>query len=110
MTAVDEDRAFAEDMAGALGALGPVEVRRFFGGYGLRCHGTQFAVVMKGRLYLSADDTVRADLTRRGGEPFSYVARGKEVVVTRYISVPDALLDDIDAVAALVRTGPAGLG
>ncbi len=68
--------------------LGDVELRRYFGGWALRCAGRQFAIVMD-ELYLRVDDDQRAALAAvPGAHPFTYVAAGREVTVDRYWTAP----------------------
>lgn len=51
-----------------LALLGNIECRRFLGGRGFRCHGQQFAVAMRERLYLLVDDGLRRELVAAGSE------------------------------------------
>ncbi|WP_441247174.1 TfoX/Sxy family protein [Kitasatospora sp. McL0602] len=95
-------RGLAEHVADQLASLGEVTVHRYFGGWALRSHGIQFAMVMD-TLYLRVDDAARASYEDAGSVPFSYRAAGREVVVRRYWSVPVEALDDRAALGALAR-------
>jgi len=79
-----------------LADVGPVECRRFFGGWGLRLHGTQFAMVMEDQLYFSVAESFRIELKVEGCVPFSYGKRGRTIVVEKYYTAPLACLDDVD--------------
>lgn len=86
-----------------LSELGAVECRRFFGGWGFRRHGVQFASVLRGRLYLHADATLRAALADAGSEPFRYEKKGRTVTVERFQSMPEEALDDPEALLDWAR-------
>lgn len=88
------DDAFAAAMEDLLAPLGPLRRRRFFGGQSLNRGGAQFAMVMKGRLYLRADGALAARLKALGSEPFTYLTRRGPVTVNAYQAVPGDLLDD----------------
>lgn len=77
--------------------LGDIEVARFFGGWGFRAHGVQFAVYLRGALWLCVDEPLRTELAELGCEPFRYDKRDREVTVARFYSLPDECLDDADA-------------
>lgn len=87
-------REQALDIADQLHAIGPVEVTRFFGGAGLKLEGRQFGFVMKGALYLKADDLSRPMFEDMGEEPFTYQGRSRTVIVTSYYRVPDEIAAD----------------
>ncbi len=75
-----------------------VTVRRMFSGAGLFCDGVMFGLVVRGVIYLKADETSIADFEREGSEPFTYV-RGKTSGhpsrhALRYWRLPERLYDD----------------
>jgi DNA transformation protein len=81
----------------------PVTVRRMFSGAGLYCDGLMFALVVRGTIYLKADETSVADFKREGSGPFTY-ARGKKSGrqsehALPYWRLPDRLYDDPDELA-----------
>jgi DNA transformation protein and related proteins len=90
MTAAPE-REQALDIADRLHDIGPVEVTRFFGGAGLTSEGRQFGFVMKGSLYLRADDLSRPMFKDAGAGPFTYQNRSGTVTVTSYYRIPDEI-------------------
>lgn len=82
-------------MTGRLMPLGPVEVRRFFGGHALVLDGVQFAFLFGDRLWLRADETTRPQFVAAGAEPFSYGgAGGRRVIVSSYFEAPAEVLAD----------------
>jgi DNA transformation protein len=84
---------FIELLRDALGGLGPVSVRRMFGGAGVYADGVMFGLVADDTLYLKADEETRRAFEDEGLEPFVYVGRGKTIAMS-YWSIPERLLDD----------------
>jgi len=78
-TKSEPSRERALELAESLHAMGPIEVKRFFGGFGLVMQGVQFAFVMKSTLYLRVDDTTRPEFERIGATPFTYATRVSNV-------------------------------
>jgi DNA transformation protein and related proteins len=79
-----------------LAPIGPIGGSRFFGGYGLKSAGVQFAMIFQGTLYLRVDEALAADLMRQGSSPFEYDRRDRRVVIDTYYSVPEDGLEDAD--------------
>ena len=74
-----------------------------FSGAGLYCDGVMFGLVVRGTIYLKADETSAADFTREGSGPFTYT-RGKKSGrpsehALPYWRLPDRLYDDPDELA-----------
>ncbi|MEW5962805.1 MAG: TfoX/Sxy family protein [Pseudomonadota bacterium] len=99
MTASD---GFIELLKDALQALGPVSVRRMFGGAGVYADGVMFALVADDTLYLKADETTRGAHETEGLGPFVYRGQGKTVTMS-YWRAPERLLDDPDEMAEWAR-------
>jgi len=74
-----------------LASLGPVRVRRMFGGFGLYVDDVFMALVIGEELYLKADDATRARFESAGGRPFAYEGNGKTVTVNYWTVPADAL-------------------
>lgn len=91
-------RDFADFVIEQMAALGPVQARRMFGGFGLYRQGLMFALIVDDRLYLKTDDGNRPDFLARGLGPFTYQARGREVSVG-YHEAPAEVFDDAAAMA-----------
>ena len=100
MKRIDE---FTTSIIDMLTPIGPIEGGRFFGGYGLKSAGVQFAMIFQGTLYLRVDEALAADLMRRGSSPFEYDRRDRHVVVDTYYSVPEDGLEDADLLADWAR-------
>lgn len=94
---------FADHAVELLASVGSVEARRMFGGYGLYCGGTMFALIADDVLYLKVDEGNRGELERAGATPFVYGARGKRVVMS-YLRAPDEALESRELAAPWVRS------
>jgi DNA transformation protein len=81
----------------ALGGL-PIRSRRLFGGYGLYLGEKFFGVVSDRKLYFRTDEASRPSYRQRGMPPLQprYRPRGPKTV-DRNFQVPQAIVDDIDA-------------
>jgi DNA transformation protein and related proteins len=82
----------------------PVTVKRMFSGAGLYCEGVMFGLVVRGTIYLKADETSIANFKREGSGRFTYT-RGKKSGrrsehALPYWRLPDWLYDDPDELAA----------
>lgn len=95
------DRDFLIDL---FAGFGPVSIRRMFSGYGISANGTNFALALRGGLYLRADDGSIPDFEREGSTPFAYETRGRSVTVRSYWQLPVRLYDDPDELAQWART------
>jgi DNA transformation protein len=93
------DLAFAREL---FAALGPVEVKRMFGGAGVWAGGAMFALIDEGRIYLKTDAALASALAAEGAEPWIYTGRG-EPQVSSYLSLPDSALDDPEEACAWGR-------
>lgn len=88
-------QGFIELLEEALGAIGPIAIRRMFGGAGVFADGVMFALIAGDTLYLKADDTTRHAFESEGLAPFTYRGRGKTIALS-YWQAPERLLDDPD--------------
>ena len=85
--------------AGGLKALfepvGPVAVKRMFGGHGVYADGLCFAIQSQGEVYLKSDALSEKVYAEAGSAPFVYVARGKPMA-TSYWRLVASAYDDSD--------------
>lgn len=65
----------------------------YFAGASLRADGVQFGFIMKGVLYLKADEVSRSAFERHGCAPFSYAGASGQVTVSAYYEAPSEALD-----------------
>ena len=94
----------ADDIADLFAGLGPVSIRRMFGGKGIYHHGVIFAIEIGGELMLKADANCAADFVAAGCTQWVYTGsrHGKQVAMP-YWSVPDSAIDDPDEMAMWAR-------
>ena len=92
----DADKELGEYVVDLLAPMGGVELRRFFGGWGLVFDSYQFGVVLLGTLYFCVDDGTRQRYIDEGSEPFEYDTKKRRVTVQRFYEVPARLLEGLD--------------
>ena len=74
--------------------FGPVAIRRMFSGFGISADGVNFALALRGGLYLRADENTIPGLEAAGSVPFEYQTPTKAVTVASYWRLPEPLYDD----------------
>src|SRR4030081_1351238 len=94
------DRDFLIDL---FADFGPVTIRRMFSGFGISADGTNFALALRGGLYLRADDQTTPRFEAEGSKPFQYQTRAKTVTVNSYWELPARLFDDSEELAEWAR-------
>jgi DNA transformation protein and related proteins len=85
------DRDFLIDL---FSDFGPVTIRRMFSGFGISVDGTNFALALRGGLYLRADEQSIPRFEAEGKRPFQYQTKSKTVTVGSYWQLPERLYDD----------------
>jgi len=87
--------------------LGPVQIKRMFGGAGGYADGVMFLLLADDSVYLKTDDALKAELREAGSGPFIWTPengpRAGEKVEMGYWRLPDSALDDPDEAAAWGR-------
>jgi DNA transformation protein len=96
----DMDRDFLIDL---FSDFGPVTIRRMFSGFGISADGTNFALALRGGLYLRADEQTIPRFEAEGSKPFQYQTRTKTVTVASYWELPARLFDDPDELTGWAR-------
>ena len=94
------DRDFLIDL---FYGFGPVTIRRMFSGFGISADGTNFALALRGGLYLRADEQTIPRFEAEGSKPFQYQTRAKTVTVASYWTLPERLYDDPDELTDWAR-------
>ncbi|MBB4064661.1 TfoX/Sxy family protein [Gellertiella hungarica] len=84
-------------------ALGPVTIRRMFGGKGVYCDGHILAVVYKGELLLKADEETAPLFADAGAVQWAYLSKTGKTAHMPYWSIPDEALDDPDEMTVWAR-------
>lgn len=87
--------------------VGPVTIKRMFGGAGGYADGVMFLLLADDAIYLKADDALKAELAKEGSGPFIWEPtsgpRAGERVEMGYWRLPDSALDDPEEAAAWGR-------
>ncbi len=84
--------------------LGPVSIRRMFGGKGIYHHGQIIALELStGELLLKADATSAPEFAAAGASQWSYEGKQRKSVAMPYWTVPDEALDDPDLMGKWLR-------
>lgn len=94
------DNAAIEEM---FEAVGPVTIRRMFGGKGIYRDGVIFAIDLFGEVMLKADDQSAEAFAAAGARQWIYQREGKSPVAMPYWSIPEDAYDDVEIMAHWVR-------
>ena len=94
------DRDFLIDL---FADFGPVTIRRMFSGFGISADGTNFALALRGGLYLRADEHSIARFEAEGSKPFQYQTKARTVTIGSYWQLPERLYDDPEELAGWAR-------
>ncbi|MBI2993748.1 MAG: TfoX/Sxy family protein [Gammaproteobacteria bacterium] len=89
---------FVEYLHEVFELLGPISVRKMFGGYGIYHEGLMFALVSDDTLYLKADAGNSNYFEEEGLSPFEYRKQGKVMKMSYYLA-PDGVMDDRELAA-----------
>ncbi len=100
MTASTE---FIELVKELLAPLGPIMVRRMFGGAGVYCDAVVFAFIDDDTLFLKTDEGARAAFESEGMGPFTYLTKDGPGTLMSYWRAPDRLLDEPDEIVLWAR-------
>lgn len=84
--------AFASYCAELFSGLGPVRVKRMFGGHGIYVDDLFIAIVTGETLYLKADAETTPRFEAAGCAPFTYTAKGRRVSL-HYRAAPAEAMD-----------------
>ena len=85
-------------------SVGPINVRRIFGGQGIYVDGKIIAAVQAGRLMVKGDDETTPQYQAAGMERWTYVhaKTGKKTQMPYWI-VPESALDEPEEMAVWAR-------
>ncbi len=101
MAARDPD--FEEWVREHFAALGTLEIKRMFGGAGVYRHGTIFALLDDGLVWLKGDETNAPALEAAGSRQFTYSGKDGAVMGLGYWSLPESAVDDPDEAVEWAR-------
>ncbi|WP_411035833.1 TfoX/Sxy family protein [Shinella sp. BYT-45] len=94
------DRDAIEEM---FEALGPVTIKRMFGGKGIYHQGRILALEVDGEILLKADGESAPDFAAAGSRQWVYQGKRDKPVKMPYWSIPGEAFDDPDEMAVWVR-------
>jgi DNA transformation protein len=98
-----QQNSFHEFVRELFAGMGPVQVKRMFGGAGGYADGVMFLLIAGDAIYLKADDALKAELREEGCGPFIWTPdsgpRAGEQVEMGYWRLPDSAMDDPDEAA-----------
>ncbi len=84
-------------------ALGPVTIRRMFGGAGIYHRGMIVAVDLREEICLKADGISAPEFEAAGARQWTYEGKAGKAVRMPYWSIPVEAFDDPDVMARWVR-------
>lgn len=90
------DPDFGEWVREHFAALGPLEIKRMFGGAGVYRNGVIFALLDDGVVWLKGGDTNIPALEAAGSRQFTYPGKDGAVMSLGYWSLPESAVDDPD--------------
>ena len=85
-------QGFTDFVVEQLEGCGVISTKRMFGGVGIYCGETFFALIDDDILYLKVDDVTRPDFEELGSQPFRPYGDDRETM--QYFSVPVSILED----------------
>jgi DNA transformation protein len=94
------DNAAIEEM---FEGLGPVSIRRMFGGKGIYHQGVIIAIELGGEILLKADEESAPEFEASGARRWTYENKKGTPVPMPYWSIPEAAYDDADEMRKWVR-------
>jgi len=96
---------FLDHLHELLTGLGPLQVKKMFGGASLQTDGAAFGLVFGETLYLKVDDDNRAAFEAEGSAPFTYAMKDGRSGILHYWSLPERALDDPEEAVRWARLG-----
>ncbi len=87
--------SFTDYLKDCLAVVGPVTIKRMFGGAGVYADGVMFGLVANDVLYFKADGQNEQDYVDEGLEPFTYDGKARPIKMS-YWQVPERVFDDPD--------------
>jgi DNA transformation protein len=94
---------FHEYVREVFAPMGPVQIKRMFGGAGVYAEGLMFALLADDVIHLKVDEALKAELREEGSGPFLWTPqkgpRAGEQLEMGYWRIPDAALDDPEIAA-----------
>jgi DNA transformation protein len=97
------DNSFHDFVRELFASLGPVSVKRMFGGAGIYFDGVMFGLIADDIIHIKVDDALKQALGEEGSGPFVWTPssgpRAGELVEMGYWRLPEAALDEPELAA-----------
>ena len=93
------DKSFLQQSVDFFASFGVIKSRSMFGGFGIFCNDSMFALVVNDKLHFRASAKNEQKFKALGLAPYTYTKRGFPVV-TKYYQVPSEWLADKDMLLA----------
>jgi DNA transformation protein and related proteins len=97
------DPEFGDWVREQFAGLGPVEIKRMFGGAAVYANGLIFALLDDGVVWLKADETNAPLLVEAGARQFTFPTKDGQTMSMAYWSMPESAMDDPDESVAWAR-------
>lgn len=101
------DNSFHEYVKELFAGVGPVQIKRMFGGAGGYADGVMFLLLGNDTIHIKVDDALKVELREEGSGPFEWTPqngpRAGETIDLGYWRLPDSALDDPDEAAVWGR-------
>ncbi len=94
---------FREHVRDLFSGLGPVEIKRMFGGAGVYLDDACFALIVDEVIMMRGDDALGPDYEAAGAEQWVYEGGKRGPVAMPYWRLPESALDDPDEAVAWAR-------
>jgi DNA transformation protein len=94
-----EYREYLKDL---FACIGPISFKRAFSGEAMMAGGAMVGYFIRDKLHMRTDAETRPLYEAEGSEPFTFM-KGRELIVTSYMTLPDRLLDEPDELAVWAR-------
>jgi len=88
------DPSFGEWVQEHFAELGPLEIKRMFGGASVYSQGRIFALLDDGVVWLKADEQNEPALREAGSRQFTFPTKDGELMTMAYWSLPEPAADD----------------
>ena len=95
--------SFADSLHDVFAGLGPVRVRRMFGGHGVFHDGLMVGLVARDVLYLKSDAATAEHFDALGLPAFAYLRAGQTMALTSYRQAPETVFEDRQDAAQWTR-------
>ena len=97
------DPLFGEWVHEHFAGLGPLTIKRMFGGAGVYANGLIFALLDDGVVWLKSDDKNEPALRDAGARQFTFPMKDGQLMSMAYWSLPEPAVDDADEAVRWAR-------